>query len=492
MDRDNSGRLFLVVTPSPPAVLWGMTDSPWTGDACSLVEEFRAGRRSPLEEMQATLAAISSHHENAFSYVALEQAMAASKVADPNLPFGGVPIGVKELDQLQGWPDTEACVVFADRVATHTSIHVQRISDRGGAVAVGLTTASEFGGVNLTRTELNGITRNPWDLTRTPGGSSGGSAAAVAGGLVTLATGGDGGGSIRIPAGFTGLVGLKSTFGRIPRGPRAENGNYTVTVGCLARSVRDVARWFDVANGHDPRDQFSLPRVSGWEAGLGSLLDSLRGCRVAVVPEWGGAVISPMMWEVLLTAAEELISEVGLRRVDKVDTTLPSMGAAWSISGMISIATELSDHWPQCEGLLTPEIRRGLEVAPGRYGLEARAKIERRRMELNHRMAEIFDPSTGVDFIITASNPDVAFDAAGPLPSTFGGIPAGAGNNGKLTFPCNLHGNPGISIPAGTVDGLPVGLQIIARHHEEPALLDLALCMERSRPWPLVAPGARS
>jgi aspartyl-tRNA(Asn)/glutamyl-tRNA(Gln) amidotransferase subunit A len=464
-----------------------MSDTPWHGDACSLVEEFRARRRSPLEELEATASAIASSDLNAFSYLALEQAAEAATKADTSLPFGGVPIGVKELDQVQGWPDTEACLVFADRVAPHTSIQVQRLQDRGGAVLTGLTTASEFGGVNLTRTELNGITRNPWDLTRTPGGSSGGSASAVAGGLVTLGTGGDGGGSIRIPAGFTGLVGLKSTFGRIPRGPRTENGNYTVTVGCLARSVRDVARWFDVANGHDPRDQFSLPQVSGWESGLGSFTAALRGKRVAVVPDWGGATVSPAMWEVLLVAAEHLITETGLRRVDDIDTSLPSMGAAWSISGMISIATELADHWPACAELLTPEIRMGLETAPQRYGLEARAKIERRRMELNHKMAEIFHPATGVDFVITASNPDVAFDAAGPLPSEFGGIRAGAGNNGRLTFPCNLHGNPGISVPAGTVDGLPVGLQIIARHHEEQLLLDLALATERSRPWPLVA-----
>ena len=465
-----------------------MADTPWHGDACSLVEEFRAGRHSPLEELQATAAAIASHDLNAFSFLDLEQAERAALASDTSLPFGGVPIGVKELDDVEGWPDTDACLVFADRVAPHTSIQVQRIRDRGGAILTGLTTASEFGGVNLTRTELNGITRNPWDVTRTPGGSSGGSASAVAGGLVTLATGGDGGGSIRIPAGFTGLVGLKSTFGRIPRGPRAQNGNYTVTVGCLARSVRDVARWFDVANGHDPRDQFSLPRVSGWEAGLGSFTDVLRGRKVAVVPDWGGATVSPAMWEVLLGAAEHLIAEVGLSRIDGIDTSLPSMGAAWSISGMISIATELADHWPACADLLTPEIRMGLETAPQRYGLEARAKIERRRMELNHRMAEIFDPAAGVDLIITASNPDVAFDAAGPLPAVFGGITAGAGNNGRLTFPCNLHGNPGISIPAGTVDGLPVGLQIIARHHEEQLLLDLSLAMERLRPWPLVAP----
>jgi aspartyl-tRNA(Asn)/glutamyl-tRNA(Gln) amidotransferase subunit A len=466
-----------------------MPNTPWLGDACSLVEEFRAGRRSPLEELHAAYDAIDASELNAFSFLARDEAEAAAASADLSKPFGGVPLGVKELDQVEGWPDTDACVVFAERMATHTSFMVDRMRNEGGAVAIGLTTASEFGGVNVTRTVLNGATHNPWQLGRTPGGSSGGSAAAVAGGLVPIATGGDGGGSIRIPAGFTGLVGLKATYGRIPRGPRSVIGNYTVTVGPMARSVRDTARFFEVCNGYDARDQFSLPRVEGWEAGLGSHLDALSGSRVAVVPDWGGATVSPAMWEQLEEYAEHLIDELGLRRVD-LDTSLPSMGTAWSISGMISIFSELGDAWPGCADVLTPEMRFGLETAPQRYGIEARAKIEHRRMELNERMAQVFDPVNGVDFAITASNPDVAFNAEGPLPDTFGGVTAGAGNNGRLTFPANLHGNAAISIPAGTLDGLPIGLQVVGRHYTEPLLLDIALTMERTRPWALVAPGA--
>lgn len=321
-----------------------MTMTPWQGDACSLVDEFRAGRRSPKEEMQATLDAVSSSTLNAVSFVDAEGALQRATHADVSLPFGGVPLGIKELDSVKGWPDTEASVPLSHRIATYTSIHAERITTQGGTVPFGLTTASEFGGVNLTRTVLNGATHNPWDLSRTPGGSSGGSASVVAGGVCTLATAGDGGGSIRIPAGFTGLVGLKATYGRIPRGPHSQYGNLTVTVGCVSRSVRDTARWFDVCNGHDARDPLSLPRVEGWEKALGTI--DVAGLRVAIVPDWGGAVVSPQMWSVLLETAEHLVNSARLTRVDGIDTTVPRMGAAWSISGMIEIAALLADKWP--------------------------------------------------------------------------------------------------------------------------------------------------
>lgn len=466
-----------------------MTDRPWLGDACSLVEAFRARERSPTEELAATYAAIEASDLNAFCFLDRDAATSAAADADLSLPFGGVPIGVKELDRVTGWPFTEASLPLRDRVSDSTSTMVDRLARRGGAVLAGQTNASEFGGVNVTRTVLHGTTHNPWQHGRTPGGSSGGTAAAVAGGLVTLGTAGDGGGSIRIPAGFTGLLGLKGTFGRIPRSPHAQYGNLTVNVGCLSRSVRDTARWFDVCNGHDPRDPLSLPRTDGWETGLGSHLDELRGLRVAVVPDWGGATVSPVMWELLDESAAHLIADVGLVRVDSVDTTLPRMGGAWSISGMIEIAAELGDLWPDCADDLTPEIRAGLRRTEGLYSADARSRIERRRSELNEAMARIFDTTAGgVDLVMTASNPDVAFDADGPLPSVFGGIEAGAGNNGLLTFPANLHGNPAVSIPAGTLDGLPIGLQVIGRHFSEPLLLDLALSVERARSWPLVAP----
>lgn len=464
-----------------------MTTDTWQGDAVGLVEAFRSGERSPLEELDAAYAAIDASDLNAVCFTDRETARAEASRADVSKPFGGVPIGVKSLNEVEGWPHDEASVPLRDHIGQRTTTQVERIRRDGGAVLAAQCTSSEFGGVNLTRTVLHGATHNPWQHDRTPGGSSGGSASAVAGGLLPIATGGDGGGSIRIPAGFTGLVGLKATFGRIPLGPNTQYGNLTVTTGCMARSVRDTARWFDVCNGHDPTDPLSLPRVEGWERDLGTNADALRGARVAVAPDWGGAVVSPVMWELLEEAATRIISDCGMARIDDVDTHVPKMGGAWSISGMIEIRAALGELYPGCADDLTPEMRYGLATTEGKYGEEARARIERRRTEVNQAMARIFDRNDGVDFVITASNPDVAFDAEGPLASVFGGIEAGMGNNGQLTFPANLHGNPAISVPAGQLDGLPIGLQILGRHFSEPLLLDVALTMERNRPWPLTS-----
>jgi aspartyl-tRNA(Asn)/glutamyl-tRNA(Gln) amidotransferase subunit A len=456
---------------------------PWEGDQCSLVDAFRSGDRSPVEEVDAVFAAIEASDLNAFSFLDPEQARAQAANADVSLPFGGVPLGVKELSNVAGWPATEASVPLRDHVATQTSTMVSRLID-AGAIPVGLTTSSEFGGVNLTRTMLNGATRNPWNTEHTPGGSSGGSSSAVAGGILTAATAGDGGGSIRIPAGFCGLVGLKVTYGRIPNGPSAEMGNLTAVPGCVSRSVRDSARWLDVTNGPDLRTPLALPRVEGFEAGLGSHRDELRGLRVGIVADFGGAYVNPVAWDLIRALAGDLVKEMSLKEVDVV-AQFPSMGTAWSLSGLISIRGQLGDRWPACEDELTPEIAFGLKWAEGKWDAAAAYKCEQRRVAHNEAMADMFEQC---DLVMTATNPDVAFGANGPLPTVFGGKEVGGWNNGRLTAPSNLYGNPAIAIPAGDVDGLPVSLQVLAPHHQEALLLDIAFAAERLRPWPLVAP----
>lgn len=468
-----------------------MTAAVWTGDACGLVDAYRAKEVSPVEILDASIEAIESSQLNAVCHLDPEGARAAASSVDLDLPFAGVPFGVKELDKVAGWPWTHASLVFADQVADEDLTAVRRLR-ASGAVLLAQTTASEFGGVNCTSTRLHGTTRNPWDLARTPGGSSGGSAAAVAGGLLPIATGSDGGGSIRIPAGFCGLLGLKTTFGRIPKGPWAEVEPLTAVLGCLSRSVRDTARYLDALNGYDLHDPLSLPRVEGYEAGLGSF--PLEGRRVTIVPDLGMARVRHEVAEIVVQAGEALARETGLRVVD-VDPGLPPLGEEWAVAGLVSLLATLGDRYPACEQDLTPEIQFGLNVASHRYDFRAAAGVEAYRRRLNEAVARLFER---VDFVVAATTPDVAFGAAGPLPTSVDGVDLIAEwgferalmNNGALTACSNLVGNPAVSIPWGTLDGCPVGVQVLARHHEEAALLDLALAAERSHPWPLVAPGA--
>jgi aspartyl-tRNA(Asn)/glutamyl-tRNA(Gln) amidotransferase subunit A len=460
-----------------------MTDTPWQGDACSLVDAFRSGERTPEEEVELVLSAIERSTLHALCHIDAEGARAAAAQAEVSQPLGGVPIGVKELEPVEGWPQAEGSLVFADRVANHTTTMVRRL-EGAGVVKVGQTTASEFGGLNVSVTKLHGVTHNPWQAGRTAGGSSGGSAAAVAGGLLSIATGSDGGGSIRIPAGFCGLVGMKGTAGRIPRGPLTEIAPLTVVVGCVARSVRDVARWFDVCSGYDARDPYSLPRIDGWERDLGT--HPLAGLRIAIVPDLGNAVVRPEVDAVVREAGEALARDAALRLVD-IPVRLPGLGFEWAMSNLSQLRRALAGLWPACKDDLTLEMAFGLDLADQMYNLEIAAKVEAQRTEANERMADVLDE---VDVVVCATNPDVAFPAEIGINTRVGNVSVGPENNGLLTIPANIVGNPAISVPAGTVAGLPVGMQLIGRHHDDALLLDLARVVERERPWPLVAPGA--
>ncbi|HUC36475.1 MAG TPA: amidase [Acidimicrobiales bacterium] len=471
-----------------------MDSKPWLEDACSLVDSYRKGEISPSEALDECLSAIEGSELNAFSHVDTEPAREAAKSADVSLPFGGVPIGIKELEAVEGWPFTEASLVFADRVATYTTTEAKRLR-AAGAVLAGQTTASEFGGINVTSTRLHGTTRNPWDTALTPGGSSGGSAAAVGGGLLPIASGSDGGGSIRIPASFTGTFGLKSTFGRIPKGPHAHQTPLTVTLGCLSRSVRDTARWFDVCNGYDPRDTLSLPKVGGWEDGLGSHLGELRGKRAAIAVDLGVAIVHPRVAEHVTAAAEALVKDAGLERVD-IAVQFPPALFEWAMSNLVTLRADLGERYPACEQEFTMEIMFGMNIGHHQYDLAMAGTAESFRIRVNETMADLLEQ---VDFIFASTNPDLAFEAEGPVPmkvgdrdllTELGNVVAAGANQGALTFPANLAGNPAVSIPVGLVDDLPVGMQVIGRHHEEELLLDLALVAERERPWPLVAPRA--
>jgi aspartyl-tRNA(Asn)/glutamyl-tRNA(Gln) amidotransferase subunit A len=455
------------------------------------VDAFREGELSPLEALDDCIAAIGKSPLNAFSFRDFDRAREAASRADVSLPFGGVPFGVKELEKVAGWPYTEASVIFRDRIAGHDDTSLVRLRATG-AVLAAQTTAPEFGGINCTSTVLHGTTRNPWNLERTPGGSSGGTAAAVVGGLLPIATGSDGGGSIRGPAGFSGLFGLKATYGRIPKGPDGTIEPMTTVLGCLTRSVRDTARYFDACNGFDRRDPLSLPRVEGWESALGS--HDLSGMTAAISVDLGIAQVRPEVADVVAAAAARLCQKAGLRVVEVVPS-LPPLRGAWSMANQPPFVTDLGDAYPDRIDDLSPEVLMGLQSAQEHYSLERAASIERYRRQLNEAMAVLFDQA---DFVFCSTHPDVAFSAEGPPPSTLPGrdliheigFTRAIMNNAALTAPSNLNGSPAINIPAGLVDGLPVGLQVLAGHHREQLLLDLALVAEREMPWPLVAPGS--
>jgi aspartyl-tRNA(Asn)/glutamyl-tRNA(Gln) amidotransferase subunit A len=301
---------------------------------------------------------------------------------------------------------------------------------------------------------------------------------------VPIASGGDGGGSIRIPSGYSGLFGLKATYGRFPRGPYAEIEPLTVVLGCLARSVRDSARWLDCINGYDPRDPHSLPRVEGWEAGLGT--HELSGLRVAVDPTMGGAVVHPEVEAIVVDFADSLVKAAGLKQVNtKIE--FPQPGPVWAMAGLPGALKLLHEFLPDRADELTDELRMGMGFAD-MYRAEHAARLEGFRVDMNEAMADLFER---VDLVICATNPYEAFAAQGPVPTKIGDELVNPFDTGRLTIPANMTGHPAVSIPAGlTGAGLPVGLQVYGRRHEEALLLDLALLAERERPWPKVVPGA--
>ncbi len=371
---------------------------------------------------------------------------------------------------------------------------------------------------------MNGVTHNPWRHGRTVGGSSGGSAAAVSGGLVSLATGGDGGGSIRIPAGYTGLLGMKGTFGRIPRSPHAYMRPNTVVVGNVSRSVRDAARYYDVCAGPHPYDPTTLPPSGGWEAGLGT--NELRGRKVVVVPALGGVTLEPGVEDRIRAEAKALIDQTGMVEVD-IRVEPPNLAAQWMMGNLATLLADLGSNWPRCARDLTAEVAIGLRLSESLYNLYTAAAAEELRIQANEVMGATFEE---VDFVIAATNPGPAFAADAVMSSSessfidwakssellawaFRGVLFGTRivsaafpkvpsallaesskrfpelvNMGALTIISNIYGNPAVSVPAGTVDGLPVGMQVLARHHADALLFDVALAVERERPWPMVAP----
>ncbi len=464
-------------------------------DAWAIADDVRAGRVRASEVLDEHLAVIEAANPalNAVCYLDVDAARAAAHGVDDAVragrdpgPLAGVPMGVKELASVAGWPDTHASLVYRDVVAAADDTEVSRIR-AAGAVLVGLTTASEFGAVSYTNTPLHGVTRNPWDLSRTPGGSSGGSSAAVAAGLFPACTGSDGGGSIRIPASYCGLPGMKSTYGRTGAGPGPFSFSMTSVCGPVVRCVRDAARYLDVIAGPTLTDPTSLALPAGsLEAELlsGEAQGALRGLRVGWSSTLGYASAEPGVEAAAHEAATALIERAGLSLVD-VDVQFPKPGTSWSI---LSTLDTLATHYEaqhEHEDELTDVLQAGLASYEHlRPDLMLRA-IRGRRAAIA-AAAPVFE---AVDLLLTPTTPTPAFEAEGRLHGTVNGKEVSlAGLSAAFAMPFNLTGQPACSVPAGFVDGLPVAMQVVAHRFHDRHCLAAAAVLEEARPWPKQAP----
>lgn len=465
-------------------------------DARVIADGVRSGRIRATEVLEHSLERIERINPelNAMVFLDAERALRTAASVDARVaagedpgPLAGVPLGIKELESVEGWPDTRASTYFRDRVATTNSIMSARLI-AAGAVPVGLTASPEIGHLPFTNSILHGPTRNPWARDRTPGGSSGGSAAALAAGLVHLATGSDMGGSIRLPAGWSGVVGVKGTLGRIPRGPGYLGNANMIHYGPLARSVGDAARFLDCAAGVDQRDQMSLPPPHvPFEQSCGQL--PITGCRVAVLHDLGTSPSHPDVRAILREAADALISAAVLEEVRDASLEFPDvmLGAAALLFADSDPATADAMGVIMANLFSTEGAGPLMETAfvGADLSLEAVALANQTRHVLNQRLAALFDQ---VDLILLPTSPVPAFGCAGPLPTWVDGREIGPAACALFTSPFNLSGHPVVSVPMGFVDGAPVGMQIVARRHEDSLALAVAHSFERVRPWPKIAP----
>ena len=458
-----------------------------------VAEAVRSGRLEATEILDECLDAIAARNDdlNAFVHVDADAARADAQAVDEAVargddpgPLAGVPFGVKDLENCAGMPTSHGSLLYKGRPpVAEDSVHVGRLR-AAGAVPVGKTAAPEFGVTAFTRTKAWGTTRNPWDPTRTPGGSSGGSAAAVAAGLVPFCTASDGGGSTRIPAAFTGLVGLKPSYGRIPHERAAPSE--TSCFGALTTTVRDAARHLDVAAGPDDLDRASLPPAGiSYERAIEER--DVDGLRAAWSPDMGYAVVVPEVAEIARAAAETLVDAAGLRSVERPFSPTSPM-RTWLSAGAADMWLDLEEGmWPGCAddltGLVRASLRRTAEWTLPRY-----TRALRHRQGLEEEVADLFGD---IDVLLTPTTAMAAYAAEGPLPMEIEGQDARASGPVPFTMLANLCWNPAISVPAGlTHDGLPVGLQIVARRHADDVALRLARILERTRPWPRLAPEA--
>lgn len=449
--------------------------------ATELREAMRSRRISPVELMEQSLCQLERVEPalNCFSVVMANEAMESAKNAEKAImagdalgPLHGLPVSIKDLVDVSGVKTSFGSRVSGAQVANFDAPSVERLKTAGACI-VGKTTSSEFGCKPVGDSPLTGITRNPWNLSKTPGGSSCGAASSVAAGVTPFALGTDGGGSVRIPASFTGLFGIKPQFGRVPIFP----GSATPTlahIGSLSRSVRDGALLLEVISGFDSRDCWSLrERAPDYVAACEM---PIKDMRIAWSPTLGYAAPSDTVMQVA-EAAVDIFRQLGCE-VTTLERVMEDPYDLWSSEFYIGVAMRLRDPLSTKRDLMDPAVVALLEESLDQ-GIETYYANVFKRYALRDKMRCFFEK---YDLLLTPTLPVVAFDVGVDVPpelpdrNVFSWV--------SYTYPFNLTGQPAASIPCGlSADKLPVGLQVVARFHGEADLFRVAAAYEAARPW---------
>ncbi len=468
-----------------------LTDYAYTS-ALDLARAVATKQVSPVELMAACLDRMNALEPqlNCFVTATPDDAMAAARRAEKAVmtgePLGalhGLPLSVKDLIAMGGVRQTFGSRTMANNMAAADAPSVER-AQAAGACIVGKTTTTEFGCKGGGPSPLTGITRNPWDLSKTPGGSSLGAASSVAAGVTPFALGTDGGGSIRLPSSFSGLFGIKAQFGRVPVFPASATPTLA-HVGPLARTVRDAALLLKVVSGHDRRDPFSV--AAAVPDYLGACDLPIRGMRLAWAPSLG--VGKPehevrAACEAAVTALRGMGCEVvvwdELAGADPIDL--------WMAEFYAGVGTRLKKTMLESREMLDPAVAHMLAPALDQRLEDYYAKVFQ-RYDFRERVRARFET---IDLLLTPTTPCTAFDADADSPD---GTTGNTGNTGNIiewmsyTYPFNLTGQPAASVPAGfSAAGMPIGLQMVAKINHETDIFRAAAALEMARPWAHIQP----
>ncbi|MDX3849177.1 amidase [Streptomyces sp. AK02-01A] len=469
-----------------------MTDPTFLTDltARQLLSGYEKGDFSPVDVTRAVLERIEMVQPlvNAFVRVNAEEALARAEASagrwsrkEPRGLLDGVPVSVKDIFLQRGAPTLRGSrAVAVEGVWDVDAPAVARLREHG-AVLVGKTTTPEFGWKGVTDSPLTGVTRNPYDLSRTAGGSSGGSAAAVALGAAPLSLGTDGGGSVRIPASFCGIFGLKPTYGRVPLYPSSPFGTLAHG-GPMTRDAADAALLLDVISGQDPRDWSQLPPAPPVSD---SLTDGVKGLRIAYSPSFGGQVaVRPAVASAVRDAVSRL-AELGAY-IEEADPDIADPVDAFHTLWFSGAARLVEPFGPAQRELLDPGLREICEAGAGYSALDYLAAVDA-RMELGRRLGRFH---TSYDLLVTPTLPITAFEAGRETPKG-SGLHRWTGWT-PFTYPFNLTQQPAATVPCGVdEDGLPIGVQLVAARHADSLVLRAAHALYESGAARVPAPAGR-